>query len=181
MFRGAKRLSIAMLCGVAITLVPSGHLLSVAMPKQVNQNLITFPSQQGVPDPNDVFDAVNQARTAQGLPVLQKDAALTRVAQERAADMQKRAYYAHKNPDGLMYYDILFQQRVGFNYSCENLDLQFITPTANFVNDWMNSNTGHRECMLNVTADRAGYAITTIDMDNGASAYIVVAIHASLN
>ncbi len=170
-----------MVLGVALALAYPSHLLSAAIPAQEAETLTTFPVQAGLPDPNSIFDTVNQVRATQGLPKLKKDAVLTRIAQERAADMHKHSYYAHKNPDGLFYYDLMYQQHVGFNYSCENLDLQFVTSSANYVNDWMYSNKGHRECMLNTVTDRAGYAITTLDTGNESVAYVVVAIHASLN
>ena len=181
MFRGVLRLFIALLFGMTLVFAIPSHALKAAIPAQKAEPLVSFPTQPGLPDPNTIFDTVNQARIANGLAPLKKDAGLAKIAQERAADMHSGSYYAHQSPSGLFYYDLMYQQHIGSSYSCENLDLQFVTMTTNFVNDWMNSSQGHRECMLNRATDHAGYAITTLDTGNEATAYMVVAIHASLN
>jgi uncharacterized protein YkwD len=183
MNRGVKQLFAAFSVGLSLALMVPSHQLSTAMPLNASQPITSFPVAVGLPDPNAVFDAVNQTRVTNGLPSLQKDATLSRIAQQRAMDMQQNSYYAHKSPDGKFYYDLLYEQQIGFNYSCENLDLQFTTTPNDYVSDWMNSNKGHRECLLNDSINRAGYAVALVNTGsytaNNVPTYIIVAIHTS--
>lgn len=141
---------------------------------------IRFTTMDGAPDPNEIFGAVNVQRTAAGLLPLRPNAELADVATMRAQDMAARNYYAHKNPDGLYYYDYFAGKKFDKNgYSCENLDLQFTILTRQFINDWLGSSKGHRECMLADNATDAGYAVVPVHrLAGGSTAYVVVAIHA---
>lgn len=141
---------------------------------------VRFDKVAGVSDPNEIFELVNQRRSEAGLTRLRANTKLAELARARAEDMAGRNYYAHRNPEGQYYYDLL--NGTGFDknlYSCENLDLQFTDTPGQYVADWMDSNKGHRECLLAARATDAGYAsVATHQFGSDRTAYIVVAIHA---
>lgn len=143
---------------------------------------IRFQEQYNAPSPNDIFRLVNEQRARQGFQPLRPNILLGSVAEQRADDMVRRNYYAHKNPDGKYYYDFLSGSGAESNYSCENLDLQFSMEPSRYVDDWLNSSAGHRECLLNSNVADAGYAVRIMDNLHGTqAAYIVVAVHGSVD
>ncbi len=98
--------------------------------------------------------------------------------------MVARNYYAHKNPDGYMFFELLEQQNYQTGFACENLDLSFIADPNQYVVDWKNSSHGHKECMLDKRLTDAGYAVVSFDPTdsvNGMNEYLIVAIHAQIN
>ncbi len=170
------------------TLKPQLIMADAAVPAVVAAQPIAtepihFETTPDSPDPNQVFDLVNKERTAQGSPALVANAKLAKVAKERAVDMAKRQYYAHKSPDGQYYYDLFPSENVNVEYSCENLDITFVPDISQFISEWSASVKGHRECMNNPKLTQAGYAVTKmmlIEYDGQQTpAYLVVAIHAT--
>ena len=141
---------------------------------------VKFKELSGKPSPNEIFERVNAIRVESGLEPLTPNTKLAEVAEARAKDMSNRGYYAHKSPDGLYYYDYLKDGfSSGSSYSCENLDLGFTLSADTYVSDWLNSDKGHRKCMLENRVTDAGYAVATIDkLSGGQPAYVIVAIHA---
>lgn len=142
---------------------------------------LTFRTQANAPDPNQIFALVNAERKQKGSPPLTPNAVLTQVAQKRAADMAANKYYGHKNASGKIFEDFIEQSAMRIDYGCENLDMQSTLYADTYVNDWLQSNKGHRECLLNPNVTQAGYAVTAIELNQpgGAtfSTYVVVAIH----
>jgi len=47
-----------------------------------------------------IYQLVNRERAAKGVPPLQLDAALGRIARAHSADMVRRKYFSHVDPDG---------------------------------------------------------------------------------
>ncbi len=127
----------------------------------------------------DVLRLVNVERKGHNLNQLKEDTRLTAIAQERVDDMIKNQYYAHLSPEGKYYYDLFPQQRIKANYSCENLDVEFTTDESVYVNDWLASTKGHRECMLNPDVTSAGYAVGLFGQSGSTKVYLVVAVHSS--
>lgn len=152
----------------------------ISLPEEAVQG-VQFASFPNSPDPNHVFELVNKERLLQGSLVLKANAKLGVVAAERAADMAKRQYYAHKNPDGQYYYDLFPLHGVSAHYSCENLDIVFVPDITMFTREWLASTKGHRNCMINPTLTEAGYAVTKMMLleygGKEVPAYLVVAIH----
>lgn len=95
--------------------------------------------------------------------------------------MQKNSYYDHADPEGKYFYDLMQDSGYKVEYGCENLDLQFTRSSKVYVNDWMQSKKGHRECLLNPRVEEAGYAVVRIKPMGGEDVptYIVVAIHST--
>lgn len=138
-----------------------------------------------VPSTAQIFRLINRQRIDRNLPVVRFDDRLSAVAQERANDMARRSYYAHRTPDGTYFDTLLDQQRMAPSFACENLDMEFTKQSEAYVRSWMLSTDGHRECMLSPEAALAGYGVakTQAVSYQGAEtpSYIVVAIHASSN
>lgn len=154
---------------------PSGNVLAV---QSVGR---PFVAPAGMPDPNEIFDQVNKARQAAGLPALIRDDKLADIATTRAQDMSTRAYYAHKSPEGLYYYDLLEQSGYNATYNCENLNLDFTTQANTYVSSWLRSEAGHKECALDSRVTKAGYAVSTIanNSTDVTPSYVIVAIHST--
>ncbi|MCA1807628.1 MAG: CAP domain-containing protein [Actinobacteria bacterium] len=138
----------------------------------------TFQSADDRLDTNDVLARVNNQRIQTGLSPLLANAELEQVAQERADDMQREDYYAHQNPNSdEQFSDLLRKQQIAYTSACENLNMTFHTQVDAIVVDWLQSNAGHRECMLAADISQAGYAVARIRLDGNQTAYIVVGIH----
>lgn len=133
--------------------------------------------------PEEILRLVNLERQALGIAELTADPALTAVAEERAEDMVLNQYYAHQSPDGTFYSDLFAQHDFSAGYSCENLNIEFTLDERQYIDDWLNSDKGHKECLLNDRVTKAGYAVGVFnDPDKDGStvrSYIVVAIHAA--
>jgi uncharacterized protein YkwD len=170
------------LTGVAITaafLLVRPHLLASAISPQPTTPAPAFVAPSGLPNPNDIYSLVNRERLLKGLSPLERDAALSRIAQQRAQDMTDRHYYNHQSPDGLYFYDLIRQANHQVAYACENLDLAYTLNATSYVSDWLLSAKGHRECLLDNRVTSAGYAVTSYQAPGSpTSGYIVVAIHA---
>lgn len=176
-----------------MALIVSGLLTYFGMPSQARsvgvnnvtlvKSAITFPTSTETPDPNIIFDEVNALRNTNGLQALIADPVLLNIAGQRADDMVAQSYYAHKNPDGLIFYDIMKLQGTAPDYACENLALESSEFENVFFESWNSSDKGHKECMLSSRVTRAGYAVRKLyDVPEGGELkpyYVVVAIHAS--
>lgn len=142
---------------------------------------VSFTQQSEVLDPNQIFALVNKERLKNSSVALVANEKLGTIATTRASDMVKRQYYAHKDPDGKYYSDYFGQNGITADYSCENLDLIFIPDGRTVITDWLASNSGHRECILNNNLTQAGYAAVKMTYIGYSGkeipAYLVVAIH----
>lgn len=140
-----------------------------------------FDSAPGLPDVNLVFDQVNQARITAGQQPLSRNADLTRLAQQKATDMQENAYYAHRSSNGTYFYEKARRSGFDFRYGCENLNLDFVLTSRVYVDSWLNSRAGHKECLLNTQVTEAGYAVAEIRPMAGENivSYVIVAIHST--
>jgi uncharacterized protein YkwD len=103
---------------------------------------------------------VNEERLAQGLPLLQPDTALTRVARLHSADMFRRGYFSHLTPEGHDPYHRIRQARIPFRAAGENLAL---APTIPVAHDGLMNSPGHRANILQRRFGRVGIGV----MDGG--------------
>ena len=163
----------------SVPVIPAQAVTSV-------KSSVTFPTRSGLPNPNDILSAVNATRIQNSQTVLRGDAVLSQLAEERADDMVARSYYAHKNPDGNNFFNLLQQKNAEPAYACENLNLQSSLEAYDYAKDWYASTKGHRECMLNPNVTRAGYAVRAMYETASSGGlyqtyYVVVAIHATDN
>lgn len=102
-------------------------------------NMSAFQSQ--------VVDLVNQERSKAGLSGLTVDTLLTKVATEKARDMDVNNYFSHTSPTYGSPFDMMRQFGVTYSYAGENIASGQRTPQE-VMNAWMNS-PGHRANILN--------------------------------
>lgn len=151
----------------------------------LNQTVLSA-STSNVPAPQyaevqlqELAQKINQVRAEKGLQPLKQSSALDSVADARAEDMAKNAYYAHRSPSGQFFDDVMKSQgiKVG-TYACENLNMAEAADAENFVQTWLASKP-HKDCLLDRRITSAGYAIAKIHVSNGVpiNQYVVVAIY----
>jgi hypothetical protein len=106
---------------------------------------------------SSLYSLTNQQRAAAGLPGLSLNSQLTAAAQNKAADMFAKNYWAHNSPDGLTPW--YFISGAGYQYSAagENLAEGFDTSDG-VMTGWMNS-PGHRANILNSLYKDVGIAV----------------------
>ncbi len=104
-----------------------------------------------------VIDLVNQERAKAGLSALKTDALLTKVAIEKARDMDVNNYFSHNSPTYGSPFDMMRSFGVTYSYAGENIASGQRTPQE-VMTAWMNS-AGHRANILspNFTKIGVGY------------------------
>jgi len=104
-----------------------------------------------------VIDLVNQERAKAGLSALKTDALLTKVAVEKARDMDVNNYFSHNSPTYGSPFDMMRSFGVTYSYAGENIASGQRTPQE-VMTAWMNS-AGHRANILspNFTKIGVGY------------------------
>jgi uncharacterized protein YkwD len=111
------------------------------------------PGPQPVPTPvpNDwggqCAAYTNQSRTRQGLPELRWNAQLAQIAVNFAADMNKRQFMSHVDPEGRQPWDRARQQGYPSSFVGENLSWGAKGPQE-VTNQWLAS-LGHRANIMN--------------------------------
>lgn len=123
---------------------------------------------------DEFIDSINQIRVESGVKPLVLSDDLVKVADLRNTDMVNRKYYSHTNPDGLTF-NAYFQTDHG--YSCENLNLSESITALDSVKAWLDSDSGHRECVLNESVSFIGYSHSEVKDLTGS--YITTLILAS--
>jgi uncharacterized YkwD family protein len=103
---------------------------------------------------SQVVDLVNQERAKAGLSALKVDALLTKVATEKARDMDVNNYFSHTSPTYGSPFDMMRQFGVTYSYAGENIASGQRTPQE-VMTAWMNS-AGHRANILNSNFTKIG-------------------------
>lgn len=166
--------------GVTVTLLGLvAGASAVLRPKPATAPVIVQPVVDEKLEANQILQLVNNERQRLRLPKLASDPRLVAVAEARAKDMTDNQYYAHINQDGKYFDDLFPSFNFKADYSCENLDIEFTTTESVYVNDWLESTKGHRECMLHKDTSTAGYAATVFGETQNGKIYLVVGIHAT--
>jgi uncharacterized YkwD family protein len=93
-----------------------------------------------------VVDLTNQERAKNGLPALQVDTALSKVAREKSLDMQRNNYFSHTSPTYGSPFDMMKKFGITYKAAGENIAKGQRSPEE-VVNAWMNSE-GHRKNIL---------------------------------
>lgn len=101
-----------------------------------------------------VIDLVNQERAKAGLAALKTDALLTKVAVEKARDMDVNNYFSHTSPTYGSPFDMMRSFGVTYSYAGENIASGQRSPQE-VMNAWMNS-AGHRANILNQNFTKIG-------------------------
>ena len=105
----------------------------------------------------ELIDLTNAKRQENGLPALQLNSVLSQAAQQKAADMIAKNYWAHSSPDGLTPWAFFKNVNYKYLYAGENLARDF-TDSAGVVNAWMNSPT-HKDNILSNRYREIGIAV----------------------
>jgi uncharacterized protein YkwD len=83
---------------------------------------LTNPHPHAVPaDAQALADGVNAERAKRGLPPLERDPALDRIAYAKAADMAARQYFGHTDPNGVTFYQRMQAWHWPTTYVAENI------------------------------------------------------------
>lgn len=123
-------------------------------------------------------DLINSTRSSNGLSTISRSSDLDRIAEERAADMKNKVYYAHKSPDGRLFNNLMDEQNLPYTFACENLNINEVIDPNYFVRSWIDS-PAHKECMLRSSHTKAGYAVVDVPIKTNTSDHytVIVAIY----
>lgn len=102
-----------------------------------------------------VVDLTNQERVKAGLSPLKADnAALSKMARDKSADMRDKNYFDHQSPTYGSPFDMMKKYGITYRAAGENIAAGQKTPEE-VVNGWMNS-PGHRANILNANYTTIG-------------------------
>lgn len=124
------------------------------------QQPVATPVQQGQQNDQasafakEVADLVNQERAKAGLAPLQFDAALSKVATAKAADMAQNNYFDHNSPTYGSPFDMMKQFGISYMTAGENIAMGQQSPQE-VMSQWMNSE-GHRQNIMNGSFTKIG-------------------------
>jgi uncharacterized protein YkwD len=105
----------------------------------------------------ELIDLTNAKRQENGLPVLTQNPILSQAAQQKAADMIVKNYWAHTAPDGTTPWSFFKNVNYQYVYAGENLARDF-SDSPGVVDAWMNSPT-HRDNILSSRYREMGIAV----------------------
>jgi uncharacterized YkwD family protein len=105
---------------------------------------------------NQVISLVNQERAKAGLQPVTSDAALTRMALDKAKDMYNNNYFDHTSPTFGSPFDMMKSYNITYRYAGENIAKGQRTPQE-VMTAWMNS-AGHRQNILSPNFTKIGVA-----------------------
>lgn len=100
---------------------------------------------------------INNERAKAGLPALQVDMELMKVARTKANDMAQNNYFSHYSPTYGSPFDMMRQFGIAFKAAAENIAGNSTIQGA--VNAWMKS-SGHKANILNAGYNYTGIGIT---------------------
>ncbi|WP_211297038.1 CAP domain-containing protein [Paenibacillus castaneae] len=103
---------------------------------------------------SQVIDLVNQERAKAGMSALKSDTLLTKVATDKAKDMDVNNYFSHTSPTYGSPFDMMRSYGVTYSYAGENIAAGQRTPQE-VMTAWMNSE-GHRANILNNNFTKIG-------------------------
>jgi len=103
-----------------------------------------------------ILDLVNKERTSRGLKPLVLHIQIREVARLHSADMYRRGYFAHRNPDNKDPFDRMAEGQVTFTYAGENLAL---APTIVMVHQGLMNSPKHRDNILKAQFTDLGIAV----------------------
>jgi uncharacterized YkwD family protein len=101
-----------------------------------------------------VVELTNVERAKAGLPALQVDTNLSKVARMKSEDMLKNNYFSHTSPTYGSPFDMMRANGITYRSAGENIAMGQRTPEE-VVNAWMNS-AGHRANILNSSFTHIG-------------------------
>lgn len=149
-------------------------------PASPTASLSSLSHSSDAPSTIELIKRINAARTANQQPAINTDYRLQKVADSRLQDMIANQYYAHQNLNGKYYYDMLDNVGLAGMYSCENLSIEPSLEAQDYVDSWLASKEGHRECLLSNKVTAIGIAaglFSPAGSDQTDPTYLVVTIY----
>jgi uncharacterized protein YkwD len=113
-------------------------------------------------DAQALADGVNVERAKHGLPALQRDAALDRVAYAKAVDMAARGYFGHTDPNGVTFAERMQAWHWPTTYVAENIAFDSNEPRAQLA--FVNS-PPHYSNQIDPREKSIGVAVITVGRD----------------
>lgn len=110
-------------------------------------------------DAQALTDGVNAERAKRGLPALQRDPALDRIAYAKAVDMVARGYFGHTDPNGVTFQDRMRAWNWPTQYVAENIAFDSSEPRAQIA--FVNS-PPHYSNQIDPREARIGAAVVTV-------------------
>lgn len=107
-------------------------------------------------DEQAMLNLINKERAANGLQPLSYDAALAKVARDKAQDMVNNNYFSHQSPTYGSPFDQMKSNGISYRYAGENLAGASDVNTAH--TNLMNSD-GHRKNILNSNYTKVGIGV----------------------
>lgn len=104
-----------------------------------------------------IYEAINNQRMSQNIPVVRYNSDLSEFAQRRADDMFNRNYFSHVTPEGQRFQSVIDFNRYKFNYAGENLAKDY-KDVQSMTDAWLKSPL-HRENLLSGKYRDIGIAI----------------------
>lgn len=106
---------------------------------------------------NELLDATNKMRIANGVAPLTLNSNLSNAARQKAAFMFEKNFWAHFAPDGTTPWSFIKSSNYEYLYAGENLAKGF-TNSSDVVEAWMDSPT-HRENLLSSKYKDIGFGV----------------------
>ncbi len=103
-----------------------------------------------------MLNFINKERTAQGLQPLSYDAALAKVARDKAKDMIDNNYFSHQSPTYGSPFDQMKSNGISYRYAGENLAG---APDVNTAHTNLMNSDGHRKNILNPNYTKVGIGV----------------------
>lgn len=122
-------------------------------------------------NPERILELTNEQRAKDGLNLLKLDASLSQAAQQKAADMFAKNYWAHYSPTGTSPWWFFKNVNYNYLYAGENLARDFGESDA-VVQAWMNSPT-HRDNILGSKYKDIGVAVVDGILDGEETTLVV--------
>lgn len=123
------------------------------------------PQPQPTPQPQglttaeqQMFNLVNQERANAGLPLLQFDYPLVRIARMKSQDMVDNHYFGHNSPTYGSPFDMMKSAGITYSYAGENIAG---APSVQSAHTALMNSPGHRANILNPNYTRIGIGIDT--------------------
>lgn len=109
-------------------------------------------------DEKEIFNLINQQRTANGLNALKVDEEVQRVARIKAQDMVNNNYFSHTSPTYGSPFDMLKSFKISYRTAGENIAAN--SSNSGAVTAWMNS-SGHKANILNSSYNYTGVGVVS--------------------
>ncbi|MGD7043936.1 CAP domain-containing protein [Jeotgalibacillus proteolyticus] len=101
-----------------------------------------------------VVDLTNAERSKEGLPALELDVELSKVADDKSLDMQQNQYFSHTSPTHGSPFDMMKAYGIEYSSAGENIAMGQRSPEE-VVQAWMNSE-GHRKNIMSSSFTHIG-------------------------